>query len=108
MSQIQVFAEYKIIPEKRQEYLDKIEQVRIAMEQIGVHDFDVYEGVDQSNLFVEMFHVPTVAAYEKIKRKRCDAKAAPGVFWQTINDCIIGGTEKLHMWAFAPIRREDA
>lgn len=107
MSEIQVFAEYKIVPEKRQDYLEKIEQVRIAMGQIGVRDFEVYEGVDQPNLFVEMFHVPTVEAYEKMKRKRCDEQAAPGVFWKVINDCIDGGTAKLHMWAFTPVRRGD-
>jgi hypothetical protein len=102
VSEIQVFAEYKIVAEKREEYFQKIQDIAAAMEKIGVTDFTVHEGIDQPNLFVEMFHVPTVEMYQKIKRKRHEA-AAPGVFWQSINDCIVGGTEKLHMWAFAPI-----
>jgi hypothetical protein len=103
MSRIQVLAEYKIKNEKREEYLRKIKDVAAAMEMIGVEDFTVHEGIDQPGLFVEMFRVPTIEAYRKIKRKRCEAKAEPGVFWQSINDCIVGGTEKLHMWTFASI-----
>ncbi|MBN6187896.1 MFS transporter [Aneurinibacillus sp. BA2021] len=108
MHTIQVFAEYKIQAEKRQDYLRKIDDIAMAMQQIGVDDFIVYEGVDQPGLFVEMFHVPTMDAYRKIKRKRCEDKAAPGVFWQSINDCLEGGTDRLHMWAFAPISKNGS
>ncbi|GEN33884.1 MULTISPECIES: MFS transporter [Aneurinibacillus] len=103
MKDIQVFAEYKILPEKREEYLHKIKDVAAAMKMIGVDDFTLQEGVDQPGLFVEMFHVPSMEAYRKIKRKRCEDTAALGAFWQSINDCIAGGTDKLHMWAFASI-----
>ncbi|MED0675455.1 hypothetical protein ABEV55_03410 [Aneurinibacillus thermoaerophilus] len=103
MNWIQVFAEYKIIPEKRGEYLQKIKDIAIAMEKIGARNFVLQEGVDQPGLFVEMFHVPTVEAYRKIKRKRCEETGTSGGFWQSINDCIVGGTNKLNMWAFAPV-----
>lgn len=103
MHSIQVFVEYKVKPDMREEYLHKIKDVATAMNYIGVDDFTVHEGVDQPGLFVEMFHVPTIQAYRKIKRKRCEEKAATGEFWQSVNHCIQGGTEKLHMWAFSPI-----
>jgi hypothetical protein len=107
LTAVKVFAEYKVKEEMRGQYLEKVSHLSLAMEKIGVTDFFVYEGVDQPNLFVEMFHVPSVEAYRKLKRKRCEEKAEGGVFWQSINDCIDGGSEKLHMWAFTPVTRSE-
>ncbi|WP_035100270.1 MFS transporter [Aneurinibacillus terranovensis] len=106
MSGIQVFVEYKVLEEKRTEYMEQMESLRHAMEKIGVDDFQVYEGVDQPGLFVEMFHVPTVESYRKLKRKRCEEPPGKSGFWQMINPYVSGGTEKIHMWAFAPVIQE--
>jgi hypothetical protein len=107
LTMIKVFVEYKIKEEMREQYLQEISNLSLAMEKIGATDFLVYEGVDQSNLFVEMFNVPSIEAYRKLKRKRSEEKAGSGVFWQSINDCIDGGSEKLHMWAFIPVTRNE-
>lgn len=100
MENIQVFVEYKVIEEKKDEYYGKMKDLALVMEKIGAKDFKVFEGADQVNLFVEMFQVPAMSSYHKLKRKRCEEEAEQGVFWQAINDCVEGGKEKIHMWAF--------
>lgn len=107
MENIQVFVEYKVIKEKKEEYFRKIEDLALVLEKIGAKDFKVFEGVDQDHLFVEMFQVPAMSSYQKLKRKRCEEEAEPGVFWQSINDCVEGGKEKIHMWAFHPLQRSE-
>lgn len=100
MENIQVFVEYKVLEDKKEEYLRKIKDIEYALHKIGAIDFKLFEGADQPNLFVETFQVPAMVNYEKLKRKRVLEDAQEGVFWQSINDCVEGGKEKIHMWAF--------
>lgn len=100
MENIQVFVEYKVLEEKKEEYLRKVKDLEIVLHKIGAVDFKVYEGADQPNLFVEMFQVPEMSNYQKLKRKRVLEDAQEGVFWQAINNCVEGGKDKINMWAF--------
>lgn len=107
MENIQVFVEYKVIEEKKDEYLRKIRDLELVMNKIGAKDFQVFEGADQPHLFVEMFQVAKMESYYKLKRKRCQEEAEEGVFWQAINNCVEGGKEKIHMWAFLPVKGRE-
>ena len=100
MENIQVFVEYKVLEEKKEEYLRKVKDLEIVLHKIGAVDFKVYEGADQPNLSVETFLVPEMTNSQKSKRKRVLEDAQEGVFWQAINNCVEGGKDKINMWAF--------
>ncbi|MBO8173377.1 MAG: MFS transporter [Bacillaceae bacterium] len=96
---IRVFVEYKIKQEKRQEYLGLIAQMKRELAKQGARHFELYEGTDQPDLFVEMFDVDTEAAYRQIKQSR---EAHP-----VLDHCVEGGKNKINIWAFRQIKLED-
>jgi hypothetical protein len=57
--------------------------------------------MDQADLFVEEFVVANMDVYSEIKHARKNERS---VFWQTFNGCILGGKDKVHMWAFKKVK----
>lgn len=89
---ITVFMEYKVLEERRPFYLQQIEQIKREMEARGCGDYRWYEGIEQPNLFVEMFEVVSFERYEEIKAwRQSDTSFAKN---------IAGGAAKMHVWAF--------
>lgn len=92
---VKVFVEYKIKPDKREQYLHSVKEIQRRMEQGGASHFSLYEGSDQPDLFVEMFDVPSIEIYYLLKEERS--------MQPVIDDCIAGGAAKIHIWAFEPV-----
>lgn len=85
------FAEYRIMPVNRQQYLTYTEALLS-----GLHDVHLYEGTDQPNLFVEVWNADTAELAERIKKERCSERSP----WFRISEWIVGGSEKMHIWTF--------
>ncbi|CAM3276830.1 MULTISPECIES: hypothetical protein [Brevibacillus] len=92
-----VFIEYKLVPEKRKQALALIAEIEARMTEQGASQFRCFEGYDQPDLFVETFDVDHVEQYEQIKQDRLSDEA--------FCDCIAGGSSKLNIWAFCPVKR---
>lgn len=90
---IKVFMEYKIKPERIEQYRAAMKRVGEWMEKQNAMNYKHYEAVDQTALFVEMFDVRSVEEYERLKRARREERT----FFE---DCVVGGKERIHMWAF--------
>ncbi|WP_029192232.1 hypothetical protein [Paenibacillus harenae] len=88
------FAEYRISPEQREQYLLYTEALLAESRHVYI-----YEGTDQPNLFVEVWHAPTAAAADDIKKERCNERSP----WFRISEWVIGGAAKLHVWTFKPV-----
>lgn len=92
---ITIFMEYRIKPEKREQYLEYMEQMPEDIERMGAHEYRFYEGVDQPNLFVETFEVHSKDNYIACKEKRTSD--------ERLASYVLGGAEKIHLWAFEQI-----
>lgn len=92
-----VFIEYKLVPEKRKQALDLIAEIEARMTRQGARKFRCFEGYDQPDLIVETFDVDHVEQYEQIKQER--------LLDEAFCDCIAGGSRKLNIWAFCPVKR---
>ncbi|MFM1655280.1 hypothetical protein ACI7RC_24770 [Brevibacillus sp. B_LB10_24] len=90
-----IFIEYKIADGKREEAIGVIAEMERQIQSRGGMNYRFFEGFDQPGLFVEMFEVADESAYRDIKQ------------WRTaggpLEDCIAGGSAKIHVWAFQPI-----
>ncbi|MFF2480799.1 hypothetical protein [Paenibacillus sp. NPDC058071] len=87
------FAEYRIEDRHRDTYLAYT--AKLLEKTAGVH---LYEGTDQINLFVEIWHAVDEKEAEQIKKERC-AERSP---WYRIAEWIPGGADKMHVWTFKP------
>lgn len=87
------FAEYRIMPEHREQFLAYTGKLMESEREIKL-----YEGTDQPSLFVEVWSASTAEAAEHIKEERCSERSP----WFSIADWIVGGTAKLHVWTFKP------
>lgn len=92
------FAEYRIIPECRQQFLNHTETILS-----GTRDVHLYEGTDQPNLFVEVWNASTAEQAEQIKKERCSERSP----WFRISEWIAGGSEKMHIWTFRQAHLAD-
>lgn len=90
------FAEYKIHPEYRECYVKETERL---MDKYS-RKVQLYEGTDQPCLFVEVWHAESCEEAELIKKERSDERSA----WHVVTPWIVGGSAKLHIWTFKPIR----
>jgi hypothetical protein len=90
----EVFIEYKVYPEKRDAYL---QWIRVKMERFP--RFSLYEGVEQPSQFVEMWPLsqPELA---RMKEERTGAVPSE---WSALNEFVVGGLERLHIWPFRRI-----
>ncbi len=87
------FAEYRIAPEHRDQYL------AFAADRLnGREDMHLYEGTDQPNLFVEVWRAPSSGAAEQMKEERRSGRSS----LEPITQWIAGGEAKLHIWTFKP------
>ncbi|UCZ54100.1 hypothetical protein LGQ02_04785 [Bacillus shivajii] len=94
---IKVFLEYKIKNEYKKEYEALIPKILKENQSYDAIDVDWFEAVDQNNLYVEMFEIPTMDHYYAVKKDRED-KDHP--IFGKLDECIDGGLKKLHCWAF--------
>ncbi len=91
-----VFIEYKIDPDKRQEFLREEANWERNVLMQGGRNFRFYEGVDQPNLFVEEFDVNTLEEYHSFKEQRRSN--------EQFLSFVAGGAAKVHIWAFRVVR----
>lgn len=94
---IKVFIEYKIRNEKMTDYKKLILQIQ---EIYSEKQYFAYEGVDQPGLIVEEFFVSNMEEYSQIKNNRLNGSTP---IWHELADCIEGGAQKMHIWAFAQL-----
>ncbi len=92
---ITVFIEYKLQEAQRSAFLRELSAIQQRVAEYGGQNYRCFEGMDQPHLFVEMFEVPTAAAYEAIKRWRTEDEA--------LGRFVVGGAAKTHVWAFCPV-----
>lgn len=90
-----VFIEYRIDPDRREEYLAVLPDRLRRLKEWGAMQVEVAEGTDQPHLFVESMRVPDLETYRNIKEDRMADDAFVSL--------IVGGREKLHVWAFQPL-----
>ncbi|WP_424766413.1 hypothetical protein [Paenibacillus sp. sgz302251] len=93
------FAEYKILPEHRAQYIIYTKGL-LAESGNSVY---LYEGTDQPGLFVEVWNAASEAEAERIKKERCSERSS----WFRIASWISGGMEKMHVWTFKPVHQAD-
>ncbi|GAE31136.1 hypothetical protein [Alkalihalobacillus hemicellulosilyticus] len=67
---LQIFMEYKIIPQKIKEYEAAMEMVLTTLPNYDVSEIEWFVAEDQPYLYVEMFEVPTVSHYQALKKLR--------------------------------------
>lgn len=87
-----VFVEYKVFPEKRGAYLDWVRGISASHPEL-----EHYEGTDQPNLFVELWHGFGQRQYLDFKRNRTELPVDP---WSGLADFVPGGLAKVHIWHF--------
>ncbi len=87
--------------EERDTFLSQLTQMQEYHEKNwDIKDYEIFEGTDQPNLFVEEFHVENEDSYREIKEMRL---RGGDVLWQRIHKCIEGGQEKVNIWAFKKV-----
>ncbi|WP_139492289.1 MFS transporter [Brevibacillus dissolubilis] len=90
---ITVFSEYKINEEMRKRFLTYMQTMEGKIAERGGKEYRFLEGMDQPNLFVEMFQVDSHEQYQAIKAWRQEDDELAGA--------VAGGKAKIHIWAFA-------
>lgn len=95
-----VFIEYKVNEEHREAYLREMARIPAEVAERGGRNYQVYEGTDQPCLFVESFEVADEMTYRAIKAWRTGD--------QRFAAFLVGGLEKMHVWAFRPVALERA
>lgn len=98
--EVKVFIEFKVKAEKRDDFMALVPELERQAARLRAKQFRLYEGTDQPLLFVEEFFVGDIAQYRAIKEQRLDANSP---FWSRLHDCVEGGANKLHIWAFQPL-----
>lgn len=96
-SPIQVFLEYKIKHDKKEEYELYMPKLLQQLADYEADEIDWYEAADQDYLYVEMFKLPTMSHYYAMKESR--SKKDHPLFGE-LDTFIEGGLHKLHCWAF--------
>lgn len=92
---LRVFIEYKVKEEQREAYLQEMARIPAEVAKRGGRNYRFYEGTDQPCLFVESFEVADERAYRAIKTWRTGD--------QRFATFLVGGLEKMHVWAFRPV-----
>ncbi|WP_158738416.1 hypothetical protein [Alteribacillus sp. YIM 98480] len=94
---LHIFMEYKIIPEQEQNYTRIMKEIAQVLPNYEVEKFQWFSAADQQCLFVEIFEVPTLSHYHTLRKWRCSK--SHHIFGK-LDDCIEGGVQKIHCWAF--------
>jgi hypothetical protein len=106
---LKVFAEYQILPQHRPAYSAWIAGVRAKH-----WELEVFEGVDQPGLFIEVWDGLSCDAYQQLKSARLPqtdniANCTPGASdfadmdWERMNEWVAGGASKIHLWHFRKV-----
>lgn len=94
---LKVFIEYKIKSEQREMFLSLIPEIKKYKQSVGVKSYKIFEGMDQSNLFVEEYFVNGKKRYEELKNERQNQRED---LWLKMSNCVDGGMDKINIWAF--------
>lgn len=96
-----VFVEYKIEEGFRDSYLEWMEGIKRLHPQL-----EVYEGTDQSNLFVEIWSGLSEEEYRSLKELRTgNSKAVEDSNpWSPQDEWVPGGRAKIHIWQFKKVK----
>ncbi|WJH32223.1 hypothetical protein N6H14_17455 [Paenibacillus sp. CC-CFT747] len=90
-----VFVEYRIDGEAREDYLQFMQSMGEGAR------FELYEGSDQPNLFVELWSGLDKESYLRLKEERLNDETGP---WAKLNGMVSGGKDKVHIWHFQKVR----
>lgn len=99
-----VFMEYKISQESIQFYETQMPDVLKELEVYGASNIQWYRAADQPSLYVECFQVKNQTAYDTIKK---DRTALGHPVFSKLNECVTGGLEKIHCWAFEKLNTKE-
>ena len=102
MAQVRGFFEYLILPEKRDAFLQLIQQVRAMQVQTGFREHSLYESVERDNLFVETFLLDSMEEYQAIEAKLMDNPETHALY-DRLHACIAGGPAKKKEWFFSEV-----
>lgn len=95
-----VFAEYKVYPEKREQYLQWMQEQKASFTRL-----ELYEGSDQPGLFVEVWRDCGYDDYLELKRIRhCSDNSSR---WTEMAQFVPGGAGNIHIWHFCPVEFAD-
>jgi hypothetical protein len=97
---IKVFVEYKIKNDKKNVFFPLIPQIKNQLEACQAKSVRLFEGTDQPLLIVEEYEVDRMEIYHEIKEER---SAGRKTIWETLNECVAGGSPKVNIWAFHEI-----
>lgn len=100
MGKIKVFIEYKVIPEKREQYLKLAEKIAAQYHDFQIQSFSIYEGIEQPNLFVEDFIISGYEFFNCLRNERLQEQLP---FWQDLHSCIYGSVSKVNIFVFEEI-----
>ncbi|MBH0167316.1 hypothetical protein IHV12_20535 [Fictibacillus sp. 7GRE50] len=99
-----VFMEYKVSPDSIQYYESQMVSVISELKACGATDIKWYKAADQPSLYVECFQVNDQASYDTIKKNRMSLQHP---VFSTLNECVTGGLEKVHCWAFEKLNTKE-
>ncbi|QQK75572.1 MFS transporter [Salicibibacter cibarius] len=94
---IQVFMEYKIAEGKESAYQAWIKGVANELTAMGAENFRWFEALEQPGLFVELFTVPSVEIYERIKDLR---RSREHPRFGELANWVHKPLEQINCWAF--------
>lgn len=94
---IQVFMEYKIEEGKEQAYQAWMNEIVNELNDMGVKNFRWFEALEQPGLYVELFTVPSIETYERIKSLR-RSKEHPR--FGELGNWVHKPLEQINCWAF--------
>ncbi|WP_025026985.1 hypothetical protein [Caldalkalibacillus mannanilyticus] len=96
-----LFIEYKIHDELKPMFLQERAFVASQIRELGIHQYQVLEAVDQPFLYVESLELPSLELYHQWKKEL--EEEDPALPWNPILRYVVGGRKKFHMWAFSPL-----
>ncbi|ASS74397.1 hypothetical protein CIG75_04960 [Tumebacillus algifaecis] len=96
------FFEYKITEGKRTDYLELIAKLRVKRTEAGFTHYSVSEGIDQKNLVVETFLVPSIEEYRELEAKLLEDPES-ALYIRSLDTCIDGGMGARKVWFFAEL-----
>lgn len=102
MAQMRGFFEYLILPERRDAFLELIQQVRTIQIGAGFREYSVCESLEQQNLFVETFLLDSMEEYHAIRAKLLENPATHALYHH-LHECIAGGPAKKKEWFFEEV-----
>lgn len=98
MGQVRGFYEYRILPEKREDYLKTIAAIRQKKQEHGYADYRICESLE-GNRFVETFLMSSMEEYHRMEAKLLEDEQAVS-YYHDLDVCINGGRSSQKIWFF--------